>query len=337
MKKNILLSTVILATLQLNGAFSRFAQTGRQLAPMLRSQLNTQPMHLPATMQKTCPAGMRLISSSSHSQGGYGYAGAQQQAAFGGREALLLGGAALVGKTIYDYWDTTEGRKLKCAHAAEHVAIDNPELAKFFTKSPYFIRYKPSSILELMEKYPDAQQQIVNTIISNVPSLVLANALRLPDEAYISWLANSLMKIYPESRQQLFNALFKELPNILEDARRSDDIPGLGMASYRLMTDILKNEPEFIDRIIDLTITTIIPNDMGRPVALDFVETMLAKYPASKERIIEAINKSARAREIMERRAEERRALETRKLEDKLKKEAEVKAHEEYFQRLVEA
>lgn len=117
MKKFTLLPVLLLATISLHGMASRFAQTGRQLAPTLRSKLSAQPMRLPATMPKGCPPGMRLLSSSSRSQGGYGYASAQQHTTFGGREALLLGGAALAGKTVYDYWNTPEGRALNRAYA----------------------------------------------------------------------------------------------------------------------------------------------------------------------------------------------------------------------------
>lgn len=113
MIKRIFLPILMLAATSLNG----MARLSQQALPALRHiSRGRQPLRLPATMPKTCPAGMRLLSSSSRTQGGYA---GSQQAAFGGREALLLGGVALAGKTVYDYWDTSEGKALKRAYAAE--------------------------------------------------------------------------------------------------------------------------------------------------------------------------------------------------------------------------
>lgn len=189
MKKLTLLPILLLASLQLNGAFSRLGQAGRQLAPMLRGKLNTQSMHLPATMQKTCPAGMRLLSSSSRSQSGYGYARGQQQTGFGGREALLLGGA-LAGAT---YHNIPEEYKLKHAHAAElesrepglqktrpqdrenwrkKIELMLAEKQDISSEIPKVIGdlesfYHNGVIQDIFDTYPTSRDAIVQTLIDN--------------------------------------------------------------------------------------------------------------------------------------------------------------------------
>jgi hypothetical protein len=144
MKKLIFMPVFILAATSLNGMV-RLAQ---QALPALR-QLGTQSLRLPATMPGIRSTGMRLLSASSRTQqDGYDYAGyaGEQQARFGGREALFLGGAAaLAGATAY-YFSTPEGQFLRKAHAATE--SDEIDVYRVLTFS-----FPPTFDAQFREKY----------------------------------------------------------------------------------------------------------------------------------------------------------------------------------------
>lgn len=305
MKKLAIVSVLLLTSLQLNGALSRLGQAGRQLAPMLRGQLNTQPIHLPATLPGTT---CRYFSSSSraYQQARGGYSSDNKQHTFGNRNALLFGcgvaGLAAATVAAQDKQDEsceglTSGRARRIIadtisqSEIADCAIDsnNAELAEFFRDSPEFIEWKRLYVYNLIEKYPESREQIIDTIIKNLPSLIKG----IYRDREPRWPVND-----PESQKQIIGALIKNMPSILIDTASKKEDRGLQLQSYYVMTRILNEQPEFTDQIIDLTITTIIPNDVsfGRRCALEFLEMILTKYPTSKEQVMDAVNKSEGAR-----------------------------------------